>query len=92
MGYLRLRQIALVAKDLAIVEKQIADVLYTAAHRGDYAQLVIAAPPMIMGDLRKAMHKEVSDKVVAEISKDLTNMPPLEIERNIIGQPGKELN
>ena len=66
--------------------------LYTAAHRGDYAQLVIAAPPMIMGDLRKAMHKEVSDKVVAEISKDLTNMPPLEIERNIIGKPGKELN
>ena len=72
--------------------KQIADVLYTAAHRGDYAQLVIAAPPMIMGDLRKAMHKEVSDKVVAEISKDLTNMPPLEIERNIIGKPGEELN
>jgi protein required for attachment to host cells len=45
-----------------------------------------------MGDLRKAMHKEVSDKVVAEISKDLTNMPPLEIERNIIGKPGEELN
>jgi protein required for attachment to host cells len=38
------------------------------------------------------MHKEVSDKVVAEISKDLTNMPPLEIERNIIGKPGEELN
>lgn len=72
--------------------RQIAEALYTAAHRGDYAQLVIAAPPMIMGDLRKAMHKEVSDKVVAEISKDLTNMPPLEIERNIIGKPGKELN
>ena len=27
MGYLRLRQIALVARDLAAVEKQIADVL-----------------------------------------------------------------
>lgn len=72
--------------------RQIAEALYMAAHRGDYAQLVIAAPPMIMGDLRKAMHKEVSDKVVAEISKDLTNMPPLEIERNISGKPGKELN
>ena len=61
--------------------KQIADVLYTAAHRGDYSQLVLAAPPMIMGDLRKAMHKEVSDKVVAEISKDLTNMPADAIEK-----------
>ena len=36
---------------------------------------------MTMGDLRKALHKEVSDKVVAEVSKDLTNMPPHEIER-----------
>jgi protein required for attachment to host cells len=60
--------------------KEIADVLYTAAHRGDYSQLVIAALPMIMGDLRKAMHKEVSDKVVAEISKD-HHMPHDAIER-----------
>ena len=66
--------------------KQIADVLYAAAHRGEYSRLIIAAPPMIMGDLRKAIHKEVSDKVVAEISKDLTNMPPLEIERIIAGK------
>jgi protein required for attachment to host cells len=65
--------------------KQIADTLYTAAHRGQYSKLVIAAPPMIMGDLRKAMHKEVSDKVVAEVSKDLTNMPPDQIERILVG-------
>lgn len=61
--------------------KEIADILYTAAHRGDYSQLVIAAPPMIMGDLRKAMHKEVSDKIVAEVAKDLTNMPSDAIEK-----------
>lgn len=65
--------------------KQIADVLYTAAHKGQYSKLVIAAPPMIMGDLRKAMHKEVTDKIVAEISKDLTNMPPDKIETIISG-------
>jgi protein required for attachment to host cells len=68
--------------------KQIADALYSAAHRGQYSKLVIAAPPMIMGDLRKAMHKEVSDKVVAEVSKDLTNMPPPEIERILVGNNG----
>jgi protein required for attachment to host cells len=61
--------------------KEIAETLYTAAHRGRYSKLVIAAPPMTMGDIRKALHKEVSDKVVAEISKDLTNMPKDEIER-----------
>jgi protein required for attachment to host cells len=72
--------------------KEIADVLYTAAHRGQYSKLVIAAPPMIMGDLRKAMHKEVSDKVVAEVSKDLTNMPPPEIERILSGKNGNGAN
>lgn len=61
--------------------KEIADTLYTAAHSGRYSKLVIAAPPMTMGDIRKALHKEVSEKVVAEISKDLTNMPKDEIER-----------
>lgn len=61
--------------------KEIADALYTAAYRGRYSKLVIAAPPMTMGDLRKALHKEVADRVVAEVPKDLTNMPPHEIAR-----------
>ncbi len=61
--------------------KEIADLLYSAAHNGRYSKLILAAPPMTMGDLRKALHKEVADKVVAEVSKDLTNMPPHEIER-----------
>ncbi len=61
--------------------REIADTLYTAAHDGRYSKLIIAAPPITMGDLRKAFHKEVSDRVVAEISKDLTNMPSHEIER-----------
>ena len=65
--------------------KEIADTLYSAAHRGQFSKLVVAAPPMIMGDLRKAVHKEVSDKVVAEVSKDLTNMPSHEIERILTG-------
>ena len=69
--------------------KEIADTLYTAAHRGQYSKLVIAAPPMIMGDLRKAFHKEVSDKVVAEVSKDLTNMPAHEIEKILAGDGDK---
>jgi protein required for attachment to host cells len=61
--------------------KEIADTLYQAAHKGRYQKLILTAPPMIMGDLRKALHKEVSSRVVAEVSKDLTNMPPHEIER-----------
>ncbi len=69
--------------------KQIADALYTAAHNAQYTRLVIAAPPMILGDIRKALHKEVSDKVVAEVSKDLTNMPAHEIEKILVGDTRK---
>jgi protein required for attachment to host cells len=71
--------------------KELAEALYVAAHGGQYSRLVLAAPPMTLGDLRKALHKEVADRVVAEISKDLTNMPPHEIERVLVnyGQGGR---
>ena len=42
-----------------------------------------------MGDLRKAIRKELTDKVVAEMSKDLTNMPPHEIEKSLGGITNK---
>lgn len=64
--------------------REIADALYSAAHRGRYSKLILAAPPMTMGDLRKALHKEVSDRVVGEVSKDLTNMPAADIERVLV--------
>ena len=46
--------------------------------------LVIAAPPSALADLRKALHPDVKTKVLLEITKDLTNHPVWEIERNII--------
>ena len=60
--------------------KEIAERLYKAAHRGDYQRLVIVAPPLVMGELRKELHKEVEDKVVGEVAKTLTNHPIDEIE------------
>ena len=64
---------------------RIAGALYEAAHRQAFSQLVIAAPPVILGELRKALHKEVADKVVAEIAKDFTHMPSHEIEKALMG-------
>jgi protein required for attachment to host cells len=61
--------------------KEIASALYTAAHKGRYSKLIIVAPPMTLGDLRKEMHAEVSDRVVGEVHKTLTSMPAHEIER-----------
>jgi len=60
---------------------RIAEALYEAAHRNAYSQLVIAAPPVVLGELRKSLHKEVADRVVAEVAKDFTNMPSHEIEK-----------
>ncbi len=64
---------------------RIAEALYDAAHRNEYSQLVIAAPPETMGELRKSLHKEVSERVVAEVAKDFTNMPSHEIEKALAG-------
>lgn len=45
--------------------------------------LVIAAPPRTLADLRRALHADVKDRIVAEIAKDLTKHPVVEIERHI---------
>jgi protein required for attachment to host cells len=61
--------------------RTIAETLYAAAHRGDFKKLVMVAPPHVLGDLRKEYHKEVAERVVAEVDKTLTNHPVREIER-----------
>lgn len=58
-----------------------ADILYKLAHKGAYSRIVIVAPPATLGELRKSLHKEVTDKVVAEIDKDLTNHPLDQVEK-----------
>lgn len=61
--------------------KEIADRLYKAAHRGDFSRLVIVAPPLVIGEMRKELHKEVSDRLVGEVPKTLTNHTVAEIEK-----------
>ncbi|MBJ3774507.1 host attachment family protein [Acuticoccus mangrovi] len=61
--------------------KEIAERLYKAAHRGDYDTLIVAAPPVVLGELRKGLHKEVEEKIVLDVAKELTRHPLPEIER-----------
>jgi protein required for attachment to host cells len=61
--------------------KEIADRLYKMAHRDDFDRLIIVAPPVVLGEMRKEFHKEVSQRIVGEVSKTLTNHPIDEIER-----------
>lgn len=53
--------------------KELSERLYKLAHAGHFERLVVVAPPRILGELRKDFHKEVADRVVAEIGKDLTH-------------------
>jgi protein required for attachment to host cells len=60
--------------------QELADRLYGYAHRGRFDRLVVVAPPRVLGDLRAKLHKEVADRVIAEIPKTLTNHPVDQIE------------
>ncbi|SHG78284.1 host attachment family protein [Cognatishimia maritima] len=63
--------------------KDLSDILYEKAHKGAFDRLVIAASPQVLGVLRAEMHKEVTDKIIAEIPKTLTNHPMEKIEEII---------
>ncbi len=52
----------------------VAERLKEAATAKSFDRLVIAAPPVMLGDLRCALHKQVSDKVAAEVPKDLVKI------------------
>lgn len=61
--------------------KELAERLYKSAHRGDFERLVIVAPPLVLGEMRKEFHKSVSDRIVGEVPKTLTNHTIGDIEK-----------
>lgn len=60
--------------------EEIGDTLYRLAHRGAFERIVLVAPPVVLGEMRRKLHKEVSERVVGEVPKTLTNHPVDEIE------------
>lgn len=63
--------------------EEIAETLHDQLVAGAFAKLVIVAPPVTLGDLRKALSKQVSDHVVAEVAKDLVKVPNDEIRSHL---------
>jgi protein required for attachment to host cells len=59
----------------------IAEWLNTQTLRGGIDQLVIAADPKTLGQIRQHRHKELESRIVGEIAKDLTNQPVQAVER-----------
>jgi protein required for attachment to host cells len=62
----------------------LADRLYKMAHDQKFDSLVLVAPPQVLGVMRDAMHKEVRDKLLAEIDKTMTGMPLDDMEVGIV--------
>lgn len=67
----------------ATFSKQIAERLYEQSHRGAYERLILVADPATMGEVRPLLHQEVSDKIVLEQTKTLTNSPVGDIEKSL---------
>lgn len=61
--------------------ESIAERLYTCAHRGDFDHVLLVAPPMVLGEMRKKLHKEVDARVIGELPKTLTNHAVPDIEK-----------
>ena len=65
--------------------RSIAGILDEKAKSGAFDRLVIAAAPIALGNLRKAMSEHVKKTVVAELNKDLTNVPTPQLDRHLDG-------
>ena len=63
--------------------EELAKALYRYAHDNRFEELIVVAPPKVLGNLRKAFHPEVADRIVAEIPKEMISHPIAEIERHI---------
>jgi protein required for attachment to host cells len=59
----------------------IAEWLNTQTLRGGIDQVVIAADPKTLGQIRQHTHKELESRIVGEVAKDLLNSPLPAIEQ-----------
>jgi protein required for attachment to host cells len=61
-----------------------ADLLKRRALANEYESLIVVAPPKTLGELRKHYHKEVSQRLTGELSKDLTGHTIPDIEQALL--------
>lgn len=69
--------------DKAAFARTLADRLDAAAQQGLFDDLVLVAPPQMMGDLRAALPDAVKSRVRHELTQDLTHASPQEIAQHL---------
>ena len=65
--------------------ERLADVLDEKHSEGAFQRLVIAAAPAALGDLRPALSDAVRGTILAELPKDLTNVPMPRLAEHLDG-------
>ena len=70
---------------------RIAETINKAAELGEMKEVVLIAPPRVLGELRKHLSVKAQAKVKGEIDKDLTRHPIPEIEK-ALAREFKELS
>jgi protein required for attachment to host cells len=65
--------------------RSVAATMHEKALANAFERLVIAAAPISLGNLRKALSEHVKKRVVAELDKDLTNVPTAQLNRHLDG-------
>jgi protein required for attachment to host cells len=63
---------------------QTAELLKERALRDEFEALIIVAPPKTLGELRKHYHKTVSERLLGELDKDLTDQTVPQIEEALL--------
>jgi protein required for attachment to host cells len=63
--------------------RDLSDHLEKAANEHRFDRLVLVAAPKALGDLRDLLPKTVHGKIVAEIDKDLTNVPTRDLGKHL---------
>ena len=64
--------------------QQVADDMARDFAAGDFTQLIVVAPPIALGESRKAVHADVAKATLCEIDKDFTKHPMDQIEKMVV--------
>lgn len=65
--------------------KSLAAMLDRKLQQGAFDRLIIAAAPIALGEIRKAISPNVKKTIVAELNKDLTNLPTAQLDQHLDG-------
>ncbi len=64
----------------------VAEIVERCALAGEIPHLIVVAPARTLADLRKVFSKHVTEKIRAEVDKDLTQYPVYKIEQLLTGK------